>query len=385
MKILFICLVGRHYSPIINELRKTNHVDFVFINSKWKIDSGNYHIPRLFSRHIGYRLLKFLTVSYLLIVKNYDFCVTDCDSVLGASFFPIIRTYTKMIRTEFIHDIRTIPVDHPDYLAAKREKKFSWQIWFVNKFYQGISFITDEMKKYIEINYEAIKKPFVIWETGVDTKIFSPIAKNIDLKKRLEFHKEDFICFYHGDITEKRGIVELVESFAITSKREKQVKLLILGEGHYRDELQLKIKNLGLEGIVKTHNWVEIQQVPQFISIADLCIVPLPDIDWWRVSSPLKLMEYIASGKTILLSDIVAHKSVVGINNGVFFIPNVTSEGMSTKILEAYSIFKTHPDKFYEIGLHTRTKLIDNLSWENRSKQFEQYLINFHTPKAKLS
>ncbi len=48
------------------------------------------------------------------------------------------------------------------------------------------------------------------------------------------------------------------------------------------------------------------------IAKADCGIYPLPDRPEWNVSSPLKVFEYMACGKPIILTPIPAHKDVLG-------------------------------------------------------------------------
>jgi glycosyltransferase involved in cell wall biosynthesis len=71
-------------------------------------------------------------------------------------------------------------------------------------------------------------------------------------------------------------------------------------------------------------NIVKHEQVADYISLADICVVLLPRLPWWEISSPLKLMEYLAMEKPIVLSDINAHQSIVTKNSNiaVYFNPD---------------------------------------------------------------
>jgi len=202
------------------------------------------------------------------------------------------------------------------------------------------------------------------------------LDKNIRLKMEMGFEKEDFICFYHGAITNKRGVIELVDSFRIIKSRECNIKMLILGGRSFDQSVDNILKIIdrnNLQDTVRHHGWVDYAKIPEFISIADLCIVPLPDIDWWRVSSPLKLMEYIACGKNILLTDMVAHTNVVGRTSNYFWVREPTPESFAEKIEEAYKCYKENPHIFYEKGMAERERLVDKITWERRSLSLQEY------------
>ena len=151
LKILFVS-EERRYIRIVEELRKTHHIDYIFKDSKWSKEGCNYHIPKLLNRHIGFKFLSFIFVHYLLLAKKYDICVTDYRSIFQPSIFLVLKKVTNSIKTNFIHDLRTIPVEYNEHLAKTIEKRFSLQLRFANRFYQGITLITYEMKKYIKIS-----------------------------------------------------------------------------------------------------------------------------------------------------------------------------------------------------------------------------------------
>jgi glycosyltransferase involved in cell wall biosynthesis len=374
VKILIVSDEGRHYARIVEELRKRNRVDHVFISARWEKENGDYHIPKLFGRHLGYKFLTVMIVHYLLLRNNYDFCVTDYRSAFMPLIFLVIKNYANFIKTKFIHDLRTIPVEYDDCLSKTVEKRFYMQLCFANRFYQAFTIITVEMEKHIKKKYINITKPLGIWESGVDVSIYRPLRTTRPLKQKIGFQDKDFICFYHGTFADKRGVIELIEAFTNEMLRKKDIKLLMLGRGNNYSEMQEMILNHSLQNTVKIHDWVEYNEVPEYIAIADLCIVPLPDIEWWRVSTPLKLMDYIACGKNILMTNMVAHRNVVGEKSRYFFIDQIFPESLAKGIEEAYNVFMSNKNEFYQRGIIEREKLVSNISWESRSRLFEEFL-----------
>jgi glycosyltransferase involved in cell wall biosynthesis len=373
MKIL-IAVDMPWYDEIVRDLRKNNEVDYIFkCFDKFHIENRNYHIPKLLGFHRGYLLLAGLIVNWLLLTRNYDFCLTDYRSAYLPTIFPIIRRFMRLVKTSFIFDIRTIPVDYDAQQAALIERKFYQQVLFANRFYQGMTVITPEMKRYLQNKCTGLMNQIGIWESGVDTELFKPLPRNSGLKRKIGFDDDDFVCFYHGSLSNARGVIELVEAFRIIKEREQSIKLLILGRGESTPRLLQIIKDSDMGDSVKIHDWVANNEVPQFISTADLCIIPLPDIDWWRVSSPLKLMEYIACGKNILMTDIVAHVNAVGRNDNYFWIHETTAESYAKSIIACYKTCKIDPQGYYEMGITGRESFVDKITWEQRSLSLQEY------------
>ncbi len=201
---------------------------------------------------------------------------------------------------KFIVDIRTTPT-MPESFEPDMEKFHNSFRLAVRKF-DGFSFITPFMEKYVMTKYK-VSKPTINWSSGVDVELFNP-----DLYKN-KSHNKPFIIFYHGGISESRGNLNLVKACE---------KLII--NGYSIELIQLGIcvdssipKYIAIQNI---ENWckllppVALSEIPQYVADADLPVLAFPDFMAWRVSSPIKLMEYLAMGKKVLAPNIEAFTDV---------------------------------------------------------------------------
>ena len=230
------------------------------------------------------------------------------------------------------------------------------------------------MKRYLQTQHGAITKPTCTWGSGVLESVFRPMPRDTQLRCSFGFHQNDFVVFYHGSFGNARGVVELIQGFAAASSEHGDMRLLMVGSGAAEGRMRDSIEKLGLSGVAVIQDQVEIGRVPSLISIADLCVVPLSDIDWWRVSSPLKLMEYIACGKTILLSEMVAHTNVVGHTRNYFWFKDVTAESISQALKMAFKSFTENPQHYYGRGMIEREKHIGEITWHVRLSNLERFL-----------
>ncbi len=376
MKILYVTGENKVHHDVTQQLREKNYVDHIFLGSSWKIIDGDYYVPKLFGRHIGFRFLSSIVTHWLLFTKTYDFCVTSTENILRPVVAVILKSIGFFRKTSFIHDLRTIPVDYPEHLAARLHKKLAAELRFVDRFYQGLALGTDEMKRYLDAQYGPIKKPTCTWgQSGVMESDFRPMPGDAKLRSSFGFDPNDFIIFYHGSFGNTRGVVELIQGFALSRSEHRDIRLLLVGSGVAEGRMRDSIQKLGLNGAAVIQGQVEKKRVPSLISIADLCVVPLSDIDWWRTSSPLKLMEYIACGKTILLTEMIAHTTVVGNTSNYFWFKDVTPESISQALKVAYRSFREDPQQYYRRGRIEREKHIHEITWKARISSLEQFLF----------
>jgi glycosyltransferase involved in cell wall biosynthesis len=64
---------------------------------------------------------------------------------------------------------------------------------------------------------------------------------------------------------------------------------------------------------------VSHDQVPKCLSQAHVGVLPFPDEVKFRVSSPIKLFEYMAAGLPIMATRILCHTEVIGNDDYVFW------------------------------------------------------------------
>ena len=212
-------------------------------------------------------------------------------------------------RTNLHLDIRTLPIrgDSP------KDRLDRWLFWSaavgrLQSFFKGFSFITERLKQAVEEEFATEFPKSAIWSSGVATEMFKPRQK---LNGIPDGHT-GFRLFYHGSLSSDRGLDQVIEACAALKGEQREgIRFTIVGGGPDLERLRKLVKSLGCDDLVKLEGFIPHEQIPAWIARADCCICPLPDLPQWRVSSPLKLFEYLASGKPLILTPIAAHHDVV--------------------------------------------------------------------------
>ena len=197
----------------------------------------------------------------------------------------------KLLRkgNKFIVDIRTTPTNPEtfDKDMAVFHKKFKLAV----KYFDGLSFITPFMERYVMQEYQS-KLPTVNWSSGADINLFNP----------KEYTKSEinsvFKVFYHGGISMSRGNLTLIKACEDLVKKGYAIELTLVGICVDRG-IESYIKSNNLEDWCKLLKPVPLEDIPQYIMDCDLPVLPFPNFMAWRVSSPIKLMEYLAMGKKL--------------------------------------------------------------------------------------
>ncbi len=370
MNILFVRKVFIKKAHHINtEIQLIKALNSLGHNSKLvglgdKNESGDELILLKYSFGQGrYFLFKlFFFLPFYCIFKKVDTVIID-NEIVSATFFLLL--IKKIFSIKLLLDVRSIPVEQ------KLPDNYKRSCLVANKYFDGATFITEGTKNFVENLIHKKFKRAQIFPSAVNATVFSPVISNgvaVDIKEKI---KNKVVLFYHGSISPNRGVNLLLDSLNEIKNTFPNILFMSLSGGNDYIKKYCGQKNYNLENHLLLLNVVDHEKVPSYIKLADICIVPLPRILWWEISSPLKLMEYLAMEKPLILSNIKAHQSVVPSDSdyAVYFDPDDPKD-LTDKTVEA--IQKIDRLKFN--ALKGRELVLNKFTWNIQAKVIEEFI-----------
>lgn len=309
---------------------------------------------------------------FYIVFRKPDFVFFQPDISVLASVPSLC--ISKLRRARFLLDIRSTPVETFGLRGFLQKLVFDLSVNAAKKAFSGITIITPLMKEEITQTFRMDPATVGVWTSGVSTELFNPdahVSESNNLRKKLALTGK-FVVFYHGSFSATRGIIETAESIRILRPKNPQLVLFLLGAGSESVRLEELIKKDGLQKNVIIHEPVAYAEVPKYIAMSDVCISPLPYHPYWNHQCPLKLMEYLAMEKTVILSNIPAHKSIVDNSDCAIFIPSAKPEIIADAIKFAYE----NKNKLGEWGKTGRNIVTESYTWEKIAQNLENYLIS---------
>lgn len=309
--------------------------------------------------------LKMLTVA---LFDDYDIALFGVHS---SHLIPILKIAARFRRSKpgLILDIRTVPVDLSNNIRSKIVSiRYNTSIKIADLFCDGITCITPMLGSTIEPKLRKFKKKIGYFQTGVNFRIFDP-SKALSLKKSFGLENR-FIVIYHGVLSPNRGLQDTLNAIAICKQQISNILFMIVGTGAGESELKNLAHDLKIEKSVFFTGGVPFEEVPNYLKTADVGIIPLPQIEWWNVSSPIKLKEYLAMQLPVIATDIPAHRFVVKKAGGTTLINNNEPACIAQAILAFYKNRQTtYPMK-------TRNELYEIISYNSQAMKFIDYVAS---------
>jgi glycosyltransferase involved in cell wall biosynthesis len=295
------------------------------------------------------------------IIKKINVIIVNDRVVLGTFLLLIIK---KLLGIKIILDVRSIPVESD----LQFDYRFSCRI--ANKLFDGTTFITKGTKDYIEQIIQRKFTKYEIFPSAVSLNLFNPnLIDSIPTKIKNKIN-DRIVIFYHGSISPNRGINLILDAIDKVKNIFPNLLFMSVSEANYYINDYCELKKYDLNNNLLLVDEVSHERMAAYINLADLCVIPLPRILWWEISSPLKLMEYLAMEKPIVLSNITAHLSVVPQNSkfALYFNPD-DPDDLGRKISQAIN----NLDQLKNNCFAGREIILNNYTWDIQAK----IIVNF--------
>lgn len=246
------------------------------------------------------------------IVDQFSYACTSffvglfckCDIIIATSpqFFSVWSAYllSKIKRKPWVFELRDIWPESIYTLGVIKNERI---IKFLEKIELGlyrdadlIVPVTESFKDNL-VNRGIDADKISVITNGVNTNIFKPMKKNVELIKSLSLEKK-FLVGYIGT----HGIAHGLEFIVNSSRKikDKSIHFLFVGDGAEKD----KIKSLVSEYNLKNFTFIDSvseEVVVDYISICDISLVCLKKNKTFESVIPSKMFNMAAVGRPILL------------------------------------------------------------------------------------
>lgn len=322
--------------------------------------SSNIHLIRPASLNIT--IINYLSIlptfgrEILYLIRKFN-----PDIIMGYGILTVfLGCYlAKKNNIPFIYSV----VDKVHQLIPNRILRllgFPIEQW-IHKNADKILVINEQLKDY-SIRMKADPERTYVLRAGVETELFK---EDLEMRKKMRnkynYKDEDLVLFFMGWLYTFSGLKEVL--IKLNEYKNFKVKLFILGTGDLMAELIDLRNKLKLHKLVTIHEWIPYRDLPKYISIADICLLPAYQNKIMDEIVPIKLYEYLAMNKPVISTLLNGIYREFKNGNGVIYI-NSSAEAVE-KALQL-----KEKNLINKIGIQGRKFVIENCDWEKLIKRF---------------
>lgn len=301
------------------------------------------HVHDLYMAKAAYRAVKNTTVKFTLdLHENYPYAVAGYKWMQK----PITKYVTK------------------PWKWKKKESKFL-------SFPDNIIVLSEEFKNEMLGRYKFLKNDQIVIFPNVPD-IDKLLAYTID-DKILSNNQNDFILFYFGAISKRRGIGLLFDSINELSKLIPNVKLLLIGpvdkaEKHW---FESKLSEITIKEHIIHYPWKDISLLPSYISGSNICLSPIEKNPQHESGIANKVFQYMLFKKPVIVSDCKPQAFVVNNYDCGLVFQWDSVESFNNKVIQIYK----NPESAIEMGEKGKAAVIKFLN----NTVLKNNLLNIYT------
>jgi glycosyltransferase involved in cell wall biosynthesis len=196
--------------------------------------------------------------------------------------------------------------------------------------------ISPRLSRYV-INMDAPEAKVELLLLGVDTDLFCPEPDDAEIRRKWEMGERDLIIVFVGTLFDFSGLDTFIRRFSEIVRKIPEAKLLIVGDGPQRPELERIIAGSGLQKQVIITGFQPYQTMPRYINLATICVNTFLVTDITRDIFPTKIVQYLACGKAVIATSLPGMIAVIpGEHQGVVYVSS--PDGMVSEVI---SLFKS--------------------------------------------
>jgi glycosyltransferase involved in cell wall biosynthesis len=165
--------------------------------------------------------------------------------------------------------------------------------------------VSEANKKYLVDEKKLSAKKVTVIRNGCDIARFAALpVVDAGLKSRAGFAESDPVLVVAARLEPQKGHSVLLRAMAVLKVEFPSLRLVMLGDGSLRGQLQNEARELGLENSVLMPG--HSPDVRQWISIADVCVLPS-----FAEGLPLFAIECLAMQRPMVASDVDGTPEIV--------------------------------------------------------------------------
>ncbi|HEV3245163.1 MAG TPA: glycosyltransferase [Candidatus Paceibacterota bacterium] len=166
------------------------------------------------------------------------------------------------------------------------------------------------------------ERDVLVAQSGVDLSVFDIDSSKEHARELLELPLDGKIAVYTGNFTtmdEDKGLNDI-----ITALKDAPGVLFVAVGGNEKDieRYRVKAREVGVADQVILRGYAPQKTLAVYQKAADMLLMPFPDTPHYRNHmSPVKMFEYMASGRPIIASDLPTIREVLNGGNAIIVPP----------------------------------------------------------------
>lgn len=203
---------------------------------------------------------------------------------------------------------------------------------------------------------------------GADVSAFAADpAAAARIREQLGLSANHTVVCAIGRFVHWKGFDYLIEAFAKASFALPQMRLVFVGDGDLREDLEARTRSLGVSQTVTFAGMASRNEMPGYLAAADIVVVPSIHYDGYVDGLPNVALEAMAAGKPLVATRVGGLPQLVQSGENGLLVDERDSDALA----DAIATLARDPDLRSRLGENGRTLIRDSMNWDVVAERFE--------------
>jgi glycosyltransferase involved in cell wall biosynthesis len=244
----------------------------------------------------------------------------------------------------------------------EEEKKYHlWLEHLTSPLADKIIAVGEEVKKFMIEKAKIPTDKLLTIHNGIEINHLKKEISTQKLQKELKLKPETKIITTVGRLACQKGHIYLLQALKLVLEKEREVNLLVVGEGPLRKFLEEISREMGVREKV---SFLGVREnIEEILALTDIFV----SASLWE-GLPLSVMEAMASGRPVIVTDIASHRELVEDRVTGLLVPVKNPFALAKAIKELLG----HEERRREMGEAGRQKVEKNFSLQKMVEKTER-------------
>ena len=306
--------------------------------------SGKAQVPFFFS---------FMSLNLLRVIKKENPDVIHAYWVIPCGIVAAMLTKKPLVITSLGSDVFALH----NAMFRKMQKK-------AYKDAKKVLVLSNALKNEIAHRFPQIEKKIVIMPLGIDSG-FKPGGFAKDLRDK---HKGRIILTI-GRLTEQKGVQYLISALPSIIQQHPDARLVIVGDGSYKKELESMIKKHKVKDYVTFVGPVAHENIADYLSVADVFVFPsLSDSRLGTEGFGLAAVEALAVGTPTVATNIGGIVDIIKDKETGLLVSQKNSKAIAEKV----NLILSDDALRQKLSIQGKRHVKKNFTWESIARRLER-------------
>jgi glycosyltransferase involved in cell wall biosynthesis len=243
------------------------------------------------------------------------------------------------------------------WLLKPKQLSYRWLYRLGSRRVSGLIAVSDEVRQSMLDEIGSVDDKIVVIANGVDVELYGEATDSAALRSELELEPNDFVMVMVGTFKRQKGHIHLVEAASRLREAHPSVRILLVGDGELRAEMEEKARQAKLDEMLRFMG--SRRDIPRLLAASDGFVLP----SLWE-GLPIALLEAMAAGLPCIATDVSGTKQVVVPDETGMLIP----PGDSSALAKAMEELLADPDRARRMGEAGKRRVESLFSARNQTE-----------------